>query len=156
MNDKPVEYQGPIVVDARVAIASGGVHSYVGIEPIDKDLDSDTDGLILYREGKMIVGYYPRFWRAVETFNPRPLWLWQDEQRRTREEVSPPSSEDMTKIRVALASKEIEVIHERCNNMQQELTALRVGFSELRQHLGPLLSCLRKEEYYTIPDFRER
>ena len=76
------EYQGPIVIDARVSIASGGLHSYVGIEPIDIDLDSDTDGLVLYQEGEMIVGYYPRFWRAVETFNPRPLWQWQDEQRR--------------------------------------------------------------------------
>jgi hypothetical protein len=59
------EYPGPIVVDARVSIASGGLHSYVGIEPIDIDLDSDTDGLVLYQEGEMIVGYYPRFWRGT-------------------------------------------------------------------------------------------
>ena len=159
MTKTPVEYQGPIVVDARVSIASGGLHRYVGIEPIDIDLDSDTDGLVLYQEGEMIVGYCPRFWRAVETFNPRPLWQWQDEQRRTREEreeVSSPSPEELTNISVAFLSKEIEVLDVRYKNMREELTALHVGFSELRQHLGPLLTCLRKEEYYTIPDFTKR
>ena len=151
------EYLGPIVVDARVSIASGGLHSYVGIEPIDIDLDSDTDGLVLYQEGEMIVGYYPRFWRAVETFNPRPLWKWQEEWKRGQERTAPTTpAEDMNRRHVAVARNEIEELHARYKAMQQELTALHVGFSELRQHLGPLLTCLRKEEYYTIPDFTKR
>ena len=159
MTKTPVEYQGPIVVDARVSIASGGLHRYVGIDPISQDLDDNRDRLVLHQEGEMIALYRQRFWRAVETFNPRPLWQWQDEQRRTREEreeVSSPSPEELTEIHLAPASREIAVLHARYKAMQQELTALHVGFSELRQHLGPLLTCLRKEEYYTIPDFTKR
>ena len=50
------EYPGPIVVDARVSIASGGPHSYVGIETIDIGLDRETDWPVLYQEGEMSVG----------------------------------------------------------------------------------------------------
>ncbi len=95
------EYQGPIVVDARVSIASGGLHRYVGIDPISQDLDDNRDRLVLYQEGEMIALYRQRFWRAVETFNPRPLWQWQDEQRRAMSYEPTTPTVDRDRIRSA-------------------------------------------------------
>ncbi len=62
--------------------------------------------------------------------------IWEDEQRRTRQNE------------VALTTEqEIVAMSFRYKELKHELTALHMGFSELRQQLEPLLNILVKREF---------
>ena len=123
------------IVDVRVATpADNLIHEYKGVDPIkDYELDPKQDWLVINRHGKAIMAYAPTWWSAVETSlaeSPKEL-----------------SEKQEVFLKIAILGKEIEVLHDRLKKEEQRRIALEVGFSELRQHLGPLLNILRKEEF---------
>lgn len=135
------ERKGVEVVNIDVYLRDGVVHTYTAVLPIRWDLNSDSDELMIVdRWGSAVVRYRAGYWRAAETRNPRIL--------RDEDDASPlvgnPLVDD---VRTALMQKQIDMLGERLKKHEQQVTALLVGFDELRQHLGPLLDALRKPEW---------
>lgn len=126
------------IVDVRVATPGDDlIHVYKGVDPInDYELDPKQDWLVINRYGKAIMAYAPTWWSAVESIRPR-----------VTESPKVLSEAQETSIKIAILNKEIEILHDRLNQQEHKLTALKVGFSELRHHLGPLLNILRKDEF---------
>lgn len=169
MNEQTAEERTDIVVDARVVIDGIDgpiVHFYEAVAPVGKTFrtsdgrdewaNNGQDWLYIYQNGESVASYGPKFWKAVETSNPRPYWVWNIHRHQRMTADAPAVEVSYDDVQLTMLRKEIGLVHSRLNEFDERLTALSVGFSDLRQHIGPLLTCLRKEEYYTVPDFRSK
>jgi len=136
------------VVDARVITVTGHIHHYEGVLPIKHDLDCNLDWLFIYvpRSGS-VASYKPGYWRAVETNNPRST-VGTDEpglDKRVNEVFeSPPVEKPQWRLYCDILDEQDKKIIRRMEDIEQRLTAVHIGFGELREHLEPLLEILKR------------
>lgn len=149
--------ENQVIVDAVVTLDDGQIHKYEGVLPIPIHLQSDIHSLRMFRIGERLkdymqavrlVTYHPGFWRAVETSNPR---TWMNYMTLRPERLDMPTCgksemESLADLGQELQGETNKHIFEKINDLDQRLTALHVGFSDLTLHLEPLLRQLKRPE----------